>query len=218
MRTLLLLSLATALAVASPDNEPSARKEFYAANPSESMTAFVGTKTSLLVRTGEGNGNYKFREPSEDFEFHEGDRFRIRLQANASGYLYVVARDGQGSFRMLFPDSGGADASSRIQRFETRTIPEKDWFAFDANAGQERLYVFLSPKPLKEFEKLMSAPAKPVKNADLQKLVDRADAKSLDSLEESLRDGDVGATYSGAFLRWKNDPVLRRFRFRNYGK
>jgi len=212
--------LATALAVASaaPAQTLSARQEFFGARPGTQATAWVGLKTGIVLRTEGPNGQCQFREVAEDFEFRAGDRFRIRVQTNAEGYLYIVARDGQGSFRLLFPSATTADATSRLARFESRMIPERDWFAFDAQAGQERLYVFFNAKPMKEFERLVANPGKPVKTGDLQKLADRADDKSRGAMEESGPDGDVGATYFVSEVNWKNDPVLRRFRFKNYGR
>lgn len=215
--------LATALAVASfvPAEDLSARQEFFRARPASQSRAWVGLKTNLILRTEAANnatGQCQFREVAEDFEFRPGDRFRVRIQSNAAGYLYLVARDGQGNFRLLFPSGTAADATSQINRYETRMIPERDWFAFDAQAGQERLYVFFNAKPMKEFERLVANPGKPVKSGDLQKLADRADDKASGAMEESGPDGDVGATYYVAEVNWKNDPVLRRFRFKNYGR
>lgn len=197
---------------------PSARSRFYATTPGHDVRSWVGMKTTLLLRREVRPGVCQFRDVAEDFQFQEGDRFRVRVQSNAGGFLYVVARDAQGSFRLLYPNASGADATSHIGRFETRMVPERDWFAFDGNAGQERMYVFLSPKPMKEFERLLTSPGKAVRNSDLQKLTERADDNPSLAAEESGQDGDIGATYFVSEVNWKSDAVLRRFRFQNQGR
>ena len=217
-RTAILLATSLGMAGNCLAQRSSARTDFYAANPAHQARSWVGLKTSLVLRTDGGQNGCQFREVAEDFQFRQGDHFRVRLQSNASAYLYVVARDGQGSFRLLYPSGSGADATSQVGRFETRMIPERDWFAFDANAGQERMYIFMNAKPMKEFERLLANPSKPVKSGELQKLVDRADESAAGVAEESGPDGDVGATYSVSEVNWKSDPVLRRFRFQNYGR
>ena len=100
-------------------------------------------------------------------------------------------------------------------RFETRTIPAKSWFKFDEESGLERLYLFVSPKPVKELERLASHPVRAMKDRDLDKLLERAEDHPSRRFEEDPDGSAAGATYYVEKLDWDRGYFIRRFRLRN---
>jgi hypothetical protein len=96
-------------------------------------------------------GDRRNREVSADTTFFEGQRFRIRLSSNLSGYLYVLCANSQGSAQLLYPNIG-SDATNHIAVGRKTMVPERDWFQFDNEPGVEQIFVVLSPRPIPSLE------------------------------------------------------------------
>lgn len=218
-RTLTIAALALFTAGAALSQQMTVRDRYYQTGGSahNGPNVWAGFRTSILLRTGDPQkpAECKFQEVSEAHEFHKGDHFRVRVQANVTGYLYLVSADSQGGLKLLYPDAKGADATSRMNRMDSRWIPASDWFVFDDNTGNERLYLFMSAKPMKEMERLISNAGRKLKDQDLDKMLDKADANPSMISEESGPDGDVGATYYVAQANWSKDSIVRRFRLKH---
>jgi len=155
-----------AASIASPVQIPTQN----AANAPEAIP--LGMRCSVLKRDASG----KFAEVDPEAMFHSGDRIRLEVQANSTGYLYVVAQGSSGNWQVLFPARQVDNGSNLVHRGETRQVPggNAGQFFFDEQAGTEKLFLVLARQPAENIDRLIysmggqSAPAdtgKPVKPA-----------------------------------------------------
>jgi len=89
--------------------------------------------------------------------FRSGDRIRLEVQANSTGYLYVVAQGSSGAWQVLFPSREVAGGSNQVRRGEVRQVPAGDrgQFVFDEQAGTENLFFVLTRQPEESLDKLI---------------------------------------------------------------
>jgi hypothetical protein len=85
---------------------------------------------------------------SPDHVFHSGDRVRILVETNREVYLYVFHQEGPGPADLLFPDARLHGGENIVSAHQPSFIPHTGWFAFDAHAGDEKLTLVASEKPL----------------------------------------------------------------------
>jgi hypothetical protein len=113
----------------------------------------LGMRYSVLKRDAAG----RYQEVDPDSTFHSGDRIRLEIQANSTGYLYVVAQGSSGNWQVLFPSREVAGGSNQVHRGETRQIPSggQGQFVFDEQAGTEKLFLVLSRQPEANLDKLI---------------------------------------------------------------
>jgi len=79
--------------------------------------------------------------------FMSGDRVRLHVQSNRSGYLYVVNQGTSGRSDFLFPAT--INDREYIDANRTYTVPAHGgYIRFDNRPGQEVVWVFLSQYPL----------------------------------------------------------------------
>jgi len=168
----------------------------------------LGLRYSLRRRTPSG----VLEEVDADTVFRTGDRIRLHVESSDRGYLYVVNRGASGRWNLLFPRPGMATGLNRIEPGHPRTTPEDGWFEFDANVGEEKLFLMLSRFPVAELEERLrhpggaapqAAPA-PSPEADPGRLAMRAglddtliaeyrDAHSRDILFQKVSTAPAGA-------------------------
>jgi hypothetical protein len=87
--------------------------------------------------------------------FRIGDRVRLLIEANASGYLYVFNTiDGQEP-EMIFPNSKLNNGDNFLNAHVACEIPSREnpnprlqWFEFQPPPGVEQLYLVFSREPL----------------------------------------------------------------------
>lgn len=115
----------------------------------------LGVRYSVLKRDGAG----EFVEVDPDTTFHSGDRIRLQVKANTTGYLYVVAQGSSGSWQVLFPSSDVAGGSNLLQPGDSRQIPSggRGQFVFDDQGGTEKLFLVLSRQAEPDLDKLIYA-------------------------------------------------------------
>jgi hypothetical protein len=112
----------------------------------------LGLRYSFLRNAG----GDEYREVSPDTVFHSGDRIRVAAQSNDEGYLYIVMKGASGSWRVLFPSAEIADGSNRVTSGRQYLIPPPPGrFAFDEQAGEERLFIVLARRPEPSLEQLI---------------------------------------------------------------
>lgn len=113
----------------------------------------LGLRYSVLKRDASG----KFAEVDSDTTFRSGDRIRLHVDTNTTGYLYVVMQGSSGNWRLLFPSSDVEGGSNRIEKGSSQQIPAGDrgQFVFDQQAGTEKLFLVLSRKPEPDLDKLI---------------------------------------------------------------
>lgn len=113
----------------------------------------LGLRYSVLKRDVAG----KFNEVDADSTFRSGDRIRLHVDTNTTGYLYVVMKGSSGNWRLLFPSSDVDGGNNRIVRGTSQQIPAGDTgqFVFDDQSGTEKLFLVLSRKPEADLDKLI---------------------------------------------------------------
>ena len=112
----------------------------------------LGLRYSFLRNAG----GDEYREVDPDTVFRSGDRIRVAVQSNDEGYLYIVMKGTSGSWKVLFPSAEIADGSNRVTSGQQCLIPPPPGrFAFDEQAGEERLFIVLSRHPEPSLEQLI---------------------------------------------------------------
>jgi Domain of unknown function (DUF4384) len=133
-------------------SSPPARTDIIPVAYSPSTEKPLGLRYSFLRNAG----GDEYREVSPDTVFHSGDRIRVAAQSNGEGYLYIVMKGASGTWKVLFPSAGVADGSNRVAGGRQTLIPPPPGrFAFDEQAGEERLFIVLSRQPEPSLEKLI---------------------------------------------------------------
>jgi len=120
----------------------------------------LGLRYTILKKAGDEQV-----EVGASTMFHAGDRIRLGVEANDSGYLYVVNLGSSGTWKVLFPSAEIKDGDNSIQRRVKYEIPSGYTFTFDEQPGEEKLFVVFSRLPEPDLEKLIyslgqGAPAK----------------------------------------------------------
>ena len=107
------------------------------------LTLFMRDSNGLAVRV------------NPDHVFQKGDRVRVLLETNTDGYLYIFNTTNDGPATMIYPDADLDEAGNYLQAhvpFEVPTSLSTEerlrWFAFDENAGTERLFFVFTREPL----------------------------------------------------------------------
>ena len=107
------------------------------------LTLFMRDSNGLAVRV------------DPDHVFRKGDRVRVLLETNADGYLYIFNTTNDGPATMIYPDADLDEAGNYLQAHVPFEIPTSlateerfRWFAFDENAGTERLFLVFTREPL----------------------------------------------------------------------
>jgi len=113
----------------------------------------LGLRYAVLKRDASG----QYAEVDPDTNFRSGDRIRLHVDANTSGYLYVVMQGSSGTWKLLFPSAEVAGGSNLVRKSESRQIPSGDrgQFVFDEQAGSEKLFIVLTRQPEPDLDKLI---------------------------------------------------------------
>ena len=80
------------------------------------------------------------------YQFKSGDRIRLKVVPNISGYLSVYNRGTTGNVNLLYP--GANAAVGRVLEKQEYTIPSTGLIRFDNNPGREEIGIFLSQTPI----------------------------------------------------------------------
>jgi hypothetical protein len=128
-----------------------------------------------------------------DSEFHTGDRIRLVVEAGEEAYLYVYAKGASGKNKTLFPDAGINSGKNVVPMHHSYDVPSEEGFVFVAPAGQERLTVFLSRKPIQDLEGLNNSLDKGGTVAPSQKIqiAQNIDDGTLTGIRAKARDLEV---------------------------
>jgi hypothetical protein len=113
------------------------------------LPSALGLGYTIYMRDSRGNAVRV--DPTQ--EFHAGDRIRLSLETNTDGYLYIFHTENDGEPQMLYPDVRLEKGNNKIEAHVPYEIPwnepgVENWFKFDANPANERLYVVVSRQPL----------------------------------------------------------------------
>ncbi|HEX7333718.1 MAG TPA: DUF4384 domain-containing protein [Pyrinomonadaceae bacterium] len=132
-----------------PDTSGSSSKPSQPATPVNAPRLGIGL--TLFMR--DSNGLAVRVDP--DHVFRKGDRVRVLLETNSDGYLYIFNTTNDGPATMIYPDADLDEAGNYLQAHVPFEIPTSlateerlRWFAFDENAGTERLFLVFTREPL----------------------------------------------------------------------
>jgi hypothetical protein len=107
------------------------------------LTLFMRDSNGLAVRV------------DPDHVFGKGDRVRVLLETNTDGYLYIFNTTEDGPATMIYPHADLDEAGNYLQAHVPFEVPTSlateerlRWFAFDENAGTERLFFVFTREPL----------------------------------------------------------------------
>jgi hypothetical protein len=87
-----------------------------------------------------------------DRVFRKGDRVALEVEANRSGYLYVLARQSSGSWQALLPSPQMSDESNVIDPGRRIRVPEAYYFEIQDPPGSEHLVLVFSRDPQDFYE------------------------------------------------------------------
>lgn len=111
----------------------------------------LGLRYSILKYAGDDD----YIEVDPDLVFRSGDRIRLRVQVNDTGYLYIITQGSSGNWRVLFPNSEYDSGSNRVVRDRSYDIPGRTRFVFNEQPGTEKLFLVLTRKPEVDLDKLI---------------------------------------------------------------
>ena len=151
----------------------------------------LGLRYSILKQVGG-----QTVEVDPESVFHSGDRIRLSVQANDTGFLYIVLRGSSGKWTPLFPSKEIMSGNNKVERGGSYEIPLGSvWFAFDEQPGTEKLFIVLARQPEPDFEKLVKSlrqdSSAPQTKSDSAKKPEKDDEGAV-QVVASLDDGTVG--------------------------
>ena len=133
----------------SPSRTPSGGQVIPASYSNEPVYP-LGLRYSILKREGSES-----TEVNPGAVFRSGDRIRLRVEANADGFLYIVHRGSSGVWKPLFPSSEVAGGSNKIEKGKSYEIPSGYVFTFDEQPGEEKLFIVLSRRTESDLDGLI---------------------------------------------------------------
>lgn len=90
-----------------------------------------------------------------DKSYRAGDRIKLQIEVNDSGYLYLIHRGSSGSWRPLFPSPEIASGDNRVERGKIYEIPPGHVFTFDEQPGEEKIFLVFTREPETGLEELI---------------------------------------------------------------
>jgi hypothetical protein len=82
-----------------------------------------------------------------DAEGKAGESARLTVEANDTGYLYVLGQDAGGAWTVLFPGNETGAEAARMEKRRRYTIPPTGAFTFAKPSGDNRLLLVFSRQP-----------------------------------------------------------------------
>ncbi len=128
-----------------------------------SAQKFVGLKYWVELVKPDG----KTEEKVVSYDFKSGDKIRIKVQSNTSGYIYVINEGSSGRTNILLPSR--SNPSAYVKAGAVMAVPARGYFTFDENPGMEKIMLALTSSPIMNNE--------PVKPSNMQS--SNAPARSL---------------------------------------
>ena len=113
----------------------------------------LGLRYSLLKQMPGGD----MEEVNPDSVFKSGDRIRISVMGNQKGFLYVVAKGSSGAWTPLFPHPESSQKRNDIVPGRKYQVPggEGEYFTFNSQVGEEKVFILLSKTPVNDLESLI---------------------------------------------------------------
>jgi hypothetical protein len=152
--TFALVCIAASLTPFAIAAEDTTARDHYFDAARNSDSEWLGLRTSVLLRRA-GKDIGAVTEVGEDADYHSGDQFRLRVQANQDGYPYLLVPQQNGDYRIVYPSKASKAKADKVRAFEDRAIPanSKDWLVFDNKPAIEGIYLLFAVKPIPEIER-----------------------------------------------------------------
>jgi hypothetical protein len=117
--------------------------------------------------------------------FRKGECFVLHFEANRSGYLYVLAKQSDGTWMPLVPNAQMPDEKNVVDPGQKMRVPAEYCFKVEDPPGSETLFVVLSRDPrdvyeLNEAIRRSAAPG-PAKGSEPVQIASARIAKAVDA-------------------------------------
>jgi hypothetical protein len=112
-------------------------------SPAKPSPAKPATRPGLRVWLSEASDASGTRKLSPQTAFRTGDRFKLWLQSNRDGYIYLVNVGTSGTTHLMYPRPG---QDNHVTRFKDLSMASP--LVFTEPAGTEQLVVVLSATPI----------------------------------------------------------------------
>lgn len=140
---------ATATVAAVKDTAASAHLDTATGAHTAQVSGQLGLRYTILKALPSGGQMAVL--PETTFTAH--DAIRLSVESNKPGYLYIIQQGSTGTWTPLYPEEG---QQHKIEPGKEYMVPsEPGSFEFDEHAGQERLFILLSEKPVQDLETLI---------------------------------------------------------------
>jgi hypothetical protein len=123
---------------AKPKASVNQRSHFSQEDDSGGSNSYAGIQYWIDLQDGSG----KMRRVTSRHVFQSGDRIKLQVKSNTSGYLYVLNEDESGKRTPLYPVNG--QMSALVEPGMAYTIPPRGSIRFDDNPGNEKVTIALT--------------------------------------------------------------------------
>ena len=124
--------------------QPASSKTEAANPPTPRRERYIGF--SYWVEVIDGDGQHT--RLTTDQLCRRGDRLRLNIESNWNGYLYVVTMASAGHSQVLFPHPAVSPGENFVGARIRYEVPPDAHIRCDDAAGEEAIWVMLSPTPL----------------------------------------------------------------------
>lgn len=107
----------------------------------ESPANHLGVRYYLSVQNGSRSLLVR-----QDHEFRSGDCVVMELQANRTGYLYVLSEGSSGRWDAQFPEGDENRQRAKVTSTQIVRLPRNGCWELQPPSGEERIFVFLSDR------------------------------------------------------------------------
>jgi hypothetical protein len=110
-----------------------------------------GAKVAILLKRG--NSEARLVSPNETF--YSGDKIKLVLDINFSGYAVILNKGTSGKINPLFPYlENGELVDHSVSPNAAVQLPKGNaWINFDSNPGDEQVTVIFSKNPINEMDR-----------------------------------------------------------------
>lgn len=126
-----------------PQAKTPSRSVQTASTPSSRTEQYMGLTYWIGLLGNDG----QMQQVTTSRAFSSGDRIKLNLMSNRSGYLQLINVGSTGRSAVLFPYSG---KDNHVQANTPYIVPRDAWIRFDNNPGEETILAVLSPSPFSQ--------------------------------------------------------------------
>ena len=194
------------------DNELAASEHFF--QPQAAGDArWTGFRLSILLRREAPGQPCRLREIPSDEILRTGDRLQLRVQPNASGYLYVLTQDQDGSLHLLYPNKSDDKGANAAGAFQIVSVPSVDWLRFDDEPGVDPVLIIFSRQPISALESMRKKADATISERAMHRLIAAQAGDEQQREVQESRHGSIPAIFSVAQFTNDTDLIMERIEF-----